>query len=42
MQGVNVFARWIDPSTGLPSDQYAARRFPDSSSPAMPEIPSQD
>jgi hypothetical protein len=24
MQGVNVFARWIDPSTGLPSDQYAA------------------
>jgi hypothetical protein len=22
MQGVNVFARWIDPSTGLPSDQY--------------------
>ena len=24
MQGVNVVARWIDPSTGLPSDQYAA------------------
>jgi hypothetical protein len=24
MQGVNVFARWIDPSTNLPSDQYAA------------------
>ncbi len=24
MQGVNVFARWIDPSTGLPSHQYAA------------------
>jgi hypothetical protein len=24
MQGVNVFARWIDPSTGLPSDQYGA------------------
>jgi hypothetical protein len=24
MQGVNVFARWIDPSTGLPSDQYSA------------------
>jgi IPT/TIG domain len=23
MQGVNVFARWIDPSTGLPSHQYA-------------------
>jgi hypothetical protein len=22
MQGVNVFARWIDPSTGLPSHQY--------------------
>jgi hypothetical protein len=22
MQGVNVFARWIDPSTGLPNDQY--------------------
>lgn len=24
MQGVNVFARWIDPSTGLPSHEYAA------------------
>jgi len=24
MQGVNVVARWIDPSTGLPSDQYSA------------------
>jgi hypothetical protein len=24
MQGVNVFARWIDPSTGLPNDQYGA------------------
>jgi hypothetical protein len=24
MQGVNVFARWIDPSTGQPSDQYGA------------------
>jgi len=24
MQGVNVFARWIDPSTGLPSHKYAA------------------
>ncbi len=24
MQGVNVFARWIDPSTSLPSDQYGA------------------
>jgi hypothetical protein len=24
MQGVNVFARWIDPSTGLPSHRYAA------------------
>jgi hypothetical protein len=24
MQGVNVVARWIDPSTGLPSRQYAA------------------
>jgi hypothetical protein len=24
MQGVNVFARWIDPSTGQPSHQYAA------------------
>ena len=24
MQGVNVIARWIDPSTGLPSDQYSA------------------
>lgn len=24
MQGVNVIARWIDPSTGLPSRQYAA------------------
>jgi hypothetical protein len=24
MQGVNVFARWIDPSTGLPSHQYGA------------------
>ncbi len=23
MQGVNVVARWIDPSTGLPSDQYS-------------------
>ncbi len=23
MQGVNVVARWIDPSTGLPSHQYA-------------------
>jgi hypothetical protein len=23
MQGVNVFARWIDPSTNLPSHQYA-------------------
>lgn len=23
MQGVNVFARWIDPSTGLPSHKYA-------------------
>jgi hypothetical protein len=23
MQGVNVLARWIDPSTGLPSDQYS-------------------
>jgi hypothetical protein len=23
MQGVNVVARWIDPSTGLPSGQYA-------------------
>lgn len=22
MQGVNVFARWIDPTTGLPSHQY--------------------
>jgi hypothetical protein len=22
MQGVNVFARWIDPATGLPSHQY--------------------
>jgi Bacterial Ig-like domain (group 1) len=22
MQGVNVYARWIDPSTGLPSHQY--------------------
>ena len=27
MQGVNVVARWIDPSTGLPSRQYAASRF---------------
>ncbi len=24
MQGVNVVARWIDPSTNLPSDHYAA------------------
>ncbi len=24
MQGVNVFARWIDPLTGLPSHQYSA------------------
>jgi hypothetical protein len=24
MQGVNVVARWIDPTTGLPSRQYAA------------------
>jgi hypothetical protein len=24
MQGVNVIARWIDPSTSLPSDRYAA------------------
>jgi hypothetical protein len=24
MQGVNVLARWIDPSTGLPSGRYAA------------------
>ncbi|MCU1300602.1 MAG: putative lipoprotein [Candidatus Sulfotelmatobacter sp.] len=24
MQGVNVFARWIDPSTGQPSHKYAA------------------
>ncbi len=24
MQGVNVFARWIDPSTNLPSHRYAA------------------
>lgn len=24
MQGVNVVARWIDPATGLPSDQYSA------------------
>jgi hypothetical protein len=24
MQGVNVVARWIDPSTNLPSNQYAA------------------
>lgn len=24
MQGVNVFARWIDPSTGQPSHRYAA------------------
>lgn len=24
MQGVNVVARWIDPSTGLPSDRYSA------------------
>ncbi len=24
MQGVNVVARWIDPSTGLPSRRYAA------------------
>src|SRR5271165_5338637 len=24
MQGVNVFARWIDPSTGLPSHAYAS------------------
>jgi len=24
MQGVNVFARWIDPATGLPSHRYAA------------------
>jgi hypothetical protein len=24
MQGVNVVARWVDPSTGLPSGQYAA------------------
>jgi hypothetical protein len=24
MQGVNVFARWIDPSTNLPSHEYAA------------------
>ena len=24
MQGVNVVARWVDPSTGLPSRQYAA------------------
>ncbi len=24
MQGVNVFARWIDPSTGLPSHAYGA------------------
>ena len=24
MQGVNVYARWIDPTTGLPSHQYAA------------------
>jgi hypothetical protein len=23
MQGVNVYARWIDPSTGLPSHRYA-------------------
>ncbi|MFZ1928005.1 MAG: IPT/TIG domain-containing protein [Candidatus Sulfotelmatobacter sp.] len=23
MQGLNVFARWIDPSTGLPSHQYS-------------------
>jgi hypothetical protein len=23
MQGVNVVARWIDPTTGLPSDQYS-------------------
>ena len=24
MQGVNVYARWIDPSTGLPSHKYGA------------------
>ncbi len=24
MQGINVYARWIDPSTGLPNDQYGA------------------
>lgn len=24
MQGVNVFARWINPATNLPSDRYAA------------------
>ena len=24
MQGVNVFARWIDPTTGLPSHHYSA------------------
>ena len=24
MQGVNVVARWVDPSTGLPSDEYGA------------------
>ena len=24
MQGVNVVARWIDPTTGLPSRRYAA------------------
>jgi hypothetical protein len=24
MQGVNIVARWIDPSTGLPSRRYAA------------------
>jgi len=24
MQGVNVVARWIDPSTNMPSDEYAA------------------
>jgi hypothetical protein len=24
MEGVNIFARWIDPTTGLPSHQYSA------------------
>ncbi len=40
MQGVNVVARWIDPSTTSPRTNTELRRFPDSSSPGTPAIPS--